>query len=106
MNSKHFRKQINSGNLKLRPMKNDLKKRKTRFPMARIKRIMQSDEEIGKVSTSAPVVLSKAIELFIKDLVTECSKEGKGKIGAAEIMNLIKNTEKYNFLIGKLENTE
>lgn len=87
-------------------MKNDMKKRKTRFPMARIKRIMQSDEDIGKVSTSAPVVLSKAIELFMKELVTSCTKEGKGKIGVNELLTLIKEKDKYKFLIGKIEKTE
>ncbi|TBU05017.1 hypothetical protein CWI36_0685p0040 [Hamiltosporidium magnivora] len=69
------------------------KKRINKFPAARIKRIMQSDEEIGKVSTSAPIVLGKAIELFMKDIImssVEISKKNKSsKITMKELENLI-----------------
>jgi hypothetical protein len=33
------------------------KNRQTRFPVARIKRIMQKDEEVGKVAQATPVVI-------------------------------------------------
>ena len=32
---------------------------KTRFPVARIKRIMQADEDVGKVAQVTPVVVCK-----------------------------------------------
>jgi len=42
-----------------------------KLPIAsRIKRMMQQDEDVGKVAATAPVVLSKALELFVKQLVT------------------------------------
>jgi len=45
------------------------KKYKTRFPMARIKKIMQSDEEVGKIALATPILISKALELFMRDLI-------------------------------------
>ncbi|CAL9071432.1 unnamed protein product [Musa acuminata var. zebrina] len=40
----------------------------TRFPATRIKKIMQSDEDIGKIALAVPVLVSKALELFLQDL--------------------------------------
>ncbi|KAL7278163.1 hypothetical protein ACG7TL_008135 [Trametes sanguinea] len=40
---------------------------------ARIKRIMQKDEEVGKVAQATPVVISKALELFLAMIVKEAS---------------------------------
>ncbi|KAJ8485227.1 hypothetical protein OPV22_017712 [Ensete ventricosum] len=34
----------------------------------RIKKIMQSDEDIGKIALAVPVLVSKALELFLQDL--------------------------------------
>ena len=31
---------------------------------ARIKKIMQSDEDVGKVAAAVPVIISRALELF------------------------------------------
>ncbi|XWS08233.1 hypothetical protein CRYUN_Cryun41cG0062200 [Craigia yunnanensis] len=44
------------------------KKLDTRFPAARIKKIMQADEDIGKIALAVPVLVSKALELFLQDL--------------------------------------
>eukprot|EP00250_Pteridium_aquilinum_P006226 c16188_g1_i2 orf=387-1190(-) len=44
------------------------KKLDTRFPAARIKKIMQADEEVGKIAMATPVLISKALELFLQDL--------------------------------------
>lgn len=77
----------------------DGKKRKIRFPIARIKRIMQSDEDIGKVSTSAPVVLSKAIELFMKELLEEVAKVSKNtRITYDDLKVVILNDIRFDFL--------
>lgn len=81
----------------------DFKKRITKFPMARVKKIMQSNEDIGKVSTSAPVVLSKATELFIKTLVEAIILNNKGKVGIEELISVVRADEKYEFLKGVLE---
>ncbi|XP_067877827.1 dr1-associated corepressor [Heterodontus francisci] len=47
------------------------KKYNARFPPARIKKIMQTDEEIGKVAAAVPVIISRALELFLNSLLTK-----------------------------------
>ncbi|XP_075507404.1 uncharacterized protein LOC142544221 isoform X2 [Primulina tabacum] len=44
------------------------KKLDTRFPASRIKKIMQADEDVGKIAMAVPVLVSKALELFLQDL--------------------------------------
>ncbi|KAH9952406.1 histone-fold-containing protein, partial [Lactifluus volemus] len=46
----------------------------TKFPVARIKKIMQKDEEVGKVAQATPIVISKALELFLQLVVDEASR--------------------------------
>jgi len=38
---------------------------------ARIKKIMQSDEEIGKVAAAVPVLISRSLEMFVETLVSK-----------------------------------
>lgn len=38
------------------------------LPLARIKRIMKSDEDVRMISAEVPVLFAKACELFILDL--------------------------------------
>eukprot|EP01135_Chromosphaera_perkinsii_P011535 Nk52_evm1s2431 gene=Nk52_evmTU1s2431 len=45
------------------------KKYKCAFPHARIKKIMQSDDEVGKVAKAAPILVSKALEMFMQALI-------------------------------------
>ncbi|KAK4273965.1 hypothetical protein QN277_017262 [Acacia crassicarpa] len=44
------------------------KKLDTCFPASRIKKIMQADEDVGKIALAVPVLVSKALELFLQDL--------------------------------------
>ncbi|MCL7028938.1 hypothetical protein MKW94_017686 [Papaver nudicaule] len=44
------------------------KKLDTRFPASRIKKIMQADEDVGKIALAVPLLVSKALELFLQDL--------------------------------------
>ncbi|KIM30465.1 hypothetical protein M408DRAFT_7549 [Serendipita vermifera MAFF 305830] len=78
------------------------KNRQTRFPVARIKRIMQKDEEVGKVAQATPVVISKALELFMQDLVGASSRlaeeRGGRRIEAYHLKQAIENTEMFDFL--------
>lgn len=58
----------------------------SKFPVARIKKIMQADEDIGKVAQATPVVISKALELFLADIVNatafQTRKRGAKKVTA------------------------
>lgn len=39
----------------------------------RIKRIMQADEEVGKIAQAVPVIISRTLELFVESLLTKSS---------------------------------
>lgn len=51
---------------------------KTSFPVARIKRIMQADEDIGKVAQVTPHVVSRALELFMIKLISASAVQARG----------------------------
>jgi histone H3/H4 len=40
---------------------------------ARIKKIMQSDEEVGKVAAAVPVIISRALEMFVENLLKKAN---------------------------------
>lgn len=76
---------------------------KTHFPAARIKKIMQSDEDIGKVAQATPVVVGRALEIFMANLVEagiiEAKKAGVRRILAQHIRTAVENTEQFDFLV-------
>jgi len=50
------------------------------LPLARVKKIMKSDEDVRMISAEAPVVFAKACELFIVELTHRAwlhTEEGK-----------------------------
>ncbi|CAK1549100.1 unnamed protein product [Leptosia nina] len=49
------------------------KKRKynARFPAGRIKKIMQTDEEVGKVAQAVPIIISRTLEMFVESLLSK-----------------------------------
>ena len=51
---------------------------KTSFPVARIKRIMQADEDVGKVAQVTPHVVSRALELFMIKLISASATQARG----------------------------
>lgn len=78
-------------------------KKKTKFPLTRIKKIMQQNEDVGKASITVPVVLSKAIELLFAQLIAkmkESADERKShKIIAEDLQDVIAgNPDQYGFL--------
>jgi len=72
------------------------------FPVARIKRIMQADDDVGKVAQVTPVVVSKALELFMISLVTKAAAEAKARnskrVGALHLKQAITSNEQFDFL--------
>ncbi|TID14635.1 cbf nf-y family transcription factor [Venturia nashicola] len=82
---------------------------KTKFPVARIKRIMQADEDVGKVAQVTPVAVSKALELFMISLVTKSASEararGSKRVTAAHLKQAVQKEEQFDFLteiVGKV----
>ncbi|MBE3042514.1 NFYB/HAP3 family transcription factor subunit [Candidatus Bathyarchaeota archaeon] len=86
---------------------------KTKFPTARIKRIMQADEEVGKVAQQTPIAVGKALELFMISMVSksaEVAKEkGQRRVTAQMLKQVAETDEQFDFLheiVGKVEATE
>ncbi|GMM29895.1 negative cofactor 2 transcription regulator complex subunit [Martiniozyma asiatica (nom. inval.)] len=77
-------------------------KLKTHFPSARVKKLMQSDEDIGKVSQATPLVVGRALELFMCALVeksVELANETHSKKVNVQILNkVIQENEDFDFL--------
>ncbi|KAJ5669938.1 uncharacterized protein N7477_005301 [Penicillium maclennaniae] len=75
---------------------------KTKFPVARIKRIMQADEDVGKVAQVTPIAVSKALELFMISLVTKAAHEAKERnskrVTASHLKHAVAKDEVLDFL--------
>lgn len=72
---------------------------KTKFPVARIKRIMQADEDVGKVAQATPTAVAKALELFMITLVTKAASEANNKrITAQHLKTAVLADDKFDFL--------
>lgn len=75
---------------------------RTRFPTARIKRIMQADEEVGKVAQQTPIAVGKALELFMMQLVLKSAEVAKDKgskrVTAPMLKQVVETDEQWDFL--------
>ncbi|KAK4920798.1 hypothetical protein LTR49_011701 [Elasticomyces elasticus] len=58
---------------------------KTSFPVARIKRIMQADEDVGKVAQVTPHVVSRALELFMIKLISASAEQARGNVAQGSL---------------------
>lgn len=79
------------------------KKRKTRFPISRVKKLMQQNEDIGKTSVTVPVVLSKSIELFFTQIIEQMIEKAKirksNKIQNQDFKSAVEDdSARYGFL--------
>ncbi|KAI2618654.1 hypothetical protein GGS26DRAFT_346323 [Hypomontagnella submonticulosa] len=76
---------------------------RTKFPTARIKRIMQADEEVGKVAQQTPIAVGKALELFMVQLVrksAEVAREKNSKrITAPMLKQAVGSVNEWDFLL-------
>lgn len=75
---------------------------KTKFPVARIKRIMQADEDVGKVAQVTPTAVSKALELFMISVVTKAANEAKAvsakRVTASHLKQAVAKDDQFDFL--------
>jgi Dr1-associated corepressor len=75
---------------------------RTKFPTARIKRIMQADEEVGKVAQQTPIAVGKALELFMVQIVTKSAEVAKEKnskrITAQMLKQAVGSANEWDFL--------
>ncbi|KAH8203373.1 hypothetical protein TruAng_002468 [Truncatella angustata] len=69
---------------------------KTKFPTARIKRIMQADEEVGKVAQQTPIAVGKALELFMVQIVSKSADVAKDKNSKRITAQMLKQAVEVN----------
>uniref|UniRef100_UPI00358FD011 dr1-associated corepressor n=1 Tax=Myxine glutinosa TaxID=7769 RepID=UPI00358FD011 len=78
------------------------KKYNARFPPARIKKIMQTDEEVGKVAAAVPVIISRALELFLESLLTKACQVTQSRnaktMTTSHFKQCIESEQQYDFL--------
>jgi len=80
------------------------------FPLARIKKIMKSDEHVRMISAEAPVVFAKACEMFINELTARAwNRTGETKrrtLQKNDIAAAINGIDTFDFLIDILPRDE
>lgn len=73
------------------------------LPLARIKRIMKSDEDVRMISAEAPVLLAKACELFILDLSIRAFNYSqlhkRRTLQKEDVKEAIQKTDVFDFLV-------
>ncbi|XP_038585008.1 dr1-associated corepressor-like isoform X1 [Micropterus salmoides] len=73
-----------------------------RFPPSRIKKIMQKDAEVGRIAVAVPVIISRALEMFLKCLLTETCLITQSKLSAvvsvAHMKQCIESEKLFHFL--------
>ncbi|CAG0895306.1 unnamed protein product [Cyprideis torosa] len=62
----------------------------SKFPPARIKRIMQTDEDVGKVATPVPVIISRAVELFLDSFLAKAGEGARSSMAKTLVPNHIR----------------
>jgi Dr1-associated corepressor len=75
---------------------------RTKFPVARIKRIMQADEDIGKVAQATPTAAAKALELFLASLTIRSASVARNnnskRITVNHLKSVISENVAFDFL--------
>ncbi|KAJ1986182.1 hypothetical protein H4R33_003517 [Dimargaris cristalligena] len=78
------------------------KKHKTKFPVARIKKIMQMDEDVGKMAQATPVLVAKSLEMFMQSLIDRSCEETRfrnsKRMSSAHLKRCINANEQFDFL--------
>ncbi|KDN52788.1 transcription factor Hap5a-like protein, partial [Tilletiaria anomala UBC 951] len=73
------------------------------LPLARIKKVMKSDEAVKMISTEAPMLLARACEIFIADLTSRAytvAEESRRKmITKQDVMAATTQTDMFDFLL-------
>jgi len=78
------------------------------LPLARIKRIMKSDEDVRMISAEAPLLFAKACELFILELTVRswafAEFSGRNGMEKEDVLNVLQATDIFDFLAEILVN--
>ncbi|XP_061111582.1 dr1-associated corepressor [Conger conger] len=78
------------------------RKYNVRFPPGRIKKIMQKDTEVGRIAAAVPVIISRALEMFLKSFLIMTSQITQSKhsrvMSMAHMKQCIENEKLFDFL--------
>ena len=81
-----------------------------KLPLARIKKIMKSDEDVRMISAEAPILFAKACEMFIAEMTIKgyynAEKSERKTLQRKDIAAAIARTETYDFLIDTIPKNE
>ncbi|KAM9354036.1 dr1-associated corepressor isoform 2-T2 [Pholidichthys leucotaenia] len=73
-----------------------------RFPPKRIKKIMQKDTEVGRIAMAVPVIIARALEMFLKSLLTKTCLITESKfspvVSVAHMKQCIESEKHFHFL--------
>lgn len=90
---------MKSSAIKIMPSK---KKYNARFPAGRIKKIMQTDEEVGKVAQAVPIIISRTLELFVESLLKKAmevtSTKNAKTLTPSHMKQCILSESRFDFL--------
>ncbi|XP_015233949.1 PREDICTED: dr1-associated corepressor-like [Cyprinodon variegatus] len=85
------------------------KKYSVRFPPGRIKKIMQRDTEVGRIAMAVPVIISRALEMFLKSFLTKTCLITEAKrsntVSVAHMKQCIESEKLFHFLKDLAEGT-
>ncbi|KAF9350840.1 hypothetical protein BGX34_000961 [Mortierella sp. NVP85] len=73
------------------------------LPLARIKKVMKSDPEVKMISAEAPILFSKACEIFICEITRRAwlhAEESKRRtLQKSDVANAVSRSDQFDFLI-------
>lgn len=72
------------------------------FPVARIKKMMQSDDDVGKIATVTPVLVAKALECMMEHVLREAAGVARGRhtrtVTPQHLKTCVEGNEHFDFL--------
>lgn len=81
---------------------------KLRFPPNKIKKIMQEDEEVGKIAAPVPAMISRSLDIFISQLLQQAGEvardRGARTLTPSHLKSAIMNDQRMDFLQNLVEN--
>ncbi|CAG8481396.1 12930_t:CDS:2 [Ambispora gerdemannii] len=73
------------------------------LPLARIKKVMKSDQDVKMISAEAPILFSKACEIFISEITMRAwihAEENKRRtLQRSDVASAVSRSDQFDFLI-------
>lgn len=72
------------------------------FPVARIKKMMQSDDDVGKIATVTPMLVAKALECMMEHVLTEAAQVARDRhtrtVTPQHLRHCVVSNDAFDFL--------